>query len=533
MPELENISKEALYLENLALKNQVADFKNQIADFRNQVADLKFQLSNLTRAVFGQTRERFVPDVSPQQISLFAPAQTPPVAAPVAAVVAAVVADTKVENVPQKKGQKAGKANPNHKGRNAFPEHLPREVTILTPEAVEANPEDFSKIGQEVTETLDYIPGKVIVKQYIREKYVATPKKNQSNTEGGVTGVLIAPMPDRVLPKGILEAGFMARIAVDKFVDHLPIDRQTKRWQREFGVTISGSTLVGSLAAVCDLMLPMYEKLTEQVFDCAYLQADESTMKCLENAPKGKSHTAYQWVYRNVEKGLVLFDYQRGRGGDCLHPKVKTHRGFLQTDAYAVYDALNGRPHLVLANCFAHARREFFDAQQNDPKNATIALDYIQKIYKIEDEIRILNLNKEQTQQRRSEKTIPILNDFKVWLEEIRDNVLPKSPIGRAIAYTLNRWGKLTLFANNGILEIDNNRIENIIRPLALGRKNYLFAGSDEGGKRAAMMYSFFASCKIHNINPLDWLTDVLRRIPAQPINKIEELLPHLWQKKT
>ena len=127
---------------------------------------------------------------------------------------------------------------------------------------------------------------------------------------------------------------------------------------------------------------------------------------------------------------------------------------------------------------------------------------------------------------------MPILNDFKLWLEELRDNVLPKSPIGRAIAYTLNRWEKLTLFATNGILEIDNNRIENIIRPLALGRKNYLFAGSDEGGKRAAMMYSFFASCKIHNINPLDWLTDVLRRIPAQPINKIEELLPHLWQKK-
>jgi transposase len=522
LPDLDNISKEALYIENVALKSQITDFKNQ-------VADLKFQLSNLTRAVFGQTRERFVPAVSPQQASLFTPPQT----MPTEVILSENKGENKGENTEKKKGQAAGKANPNHNGRNAFPAHLPREVVVLTPQAVSANPDDFSKIGQEITETLDYTPAKLFVRQYVREKYaVGAQKLNQDAPNESMTeGVVIAPMPERPLPKAIAEAGLLAQVMVDKYVDHLPVDRQAKRWKRESGIDISGSTVVGWQLGVQDLLMPLYEKLTDTVFECEYLQADESTMKCLENASKGKSHMAYQWVYRNVEKGLIVFDYQRGRGGDCLHPKVKTHQGFLQTDGYVVYDALEGLPNLRLMNCLAHARREFFDAQQNDPENAAIALDFIQKCYKIEDDIAKEGLGVEHIKQRRQEKTVPILTDFKVWLEAQTYKVLPKSPIGKAIAYTLNRWDKLTLFVTDGRLEMDNNRLENAIRPLALGRKNYLFAGSDEGGKRAAMMYSLFACCKLHNINPREWLADVLQRLPTHPINKIEYLLPHLWVK--
>ena len=184
-------------------------------------------------------------------------------------------------------------------------------------------------------------------------------------------------------------------------------------------------------------------------------------------------------------------------------------------------------------NCFAHARREFFEAKQNDPQRAEKALGFIQQLYEIEDKIRKETIDTAQIKQRRNEKSVPILTEFKTWLEAQTDKVLPKSPIGKAIAYTLKRWTKLTRYTTNGILEIDNNRIENAIRPLALGRKNYLFAGSDEGGKRAAMMYSFFATCKIHNVNPLQWLSDVLRRLPNHPINKIQELLPHLWDKNS
>jgi transposase len=521
LPELEDISKEELYLENLSLKEKVVG--------------LQFQINQFNRLVFGQTRERFVPTKSPQQTTLFSPQQGASTTVSEIESMSQITPETGVK----KKGQQAGKPNPNHNGRNQFPAHLPRVVEILTPEIVSAKPTDFSKIGQEITETLDYTPAKLFVKQYVKEKYVAiNSSKKEPNTETnteialvGFDGVITAPMPDRPLPKAIAEAGLLAQVMIDKYVDHLPIDRQAKRWKRESGIDISGSTVVGWQSGVHDLMMPLYEKLVELVFDCPYLQADESTMPCLEDAPKGKSHRSYQWVYRNVGKGLILFDYQRGRSGDCLHPRVKTHQGFLQTDGYSVYEALEGLPNLTLMNCFAHARREFFEAKENDPKRAEIALDFIQQIYKIEDDIKQERLDSIHIKQRRSEKTTPILTKFKAWLEEQSDSVLPKSPIGKAIAYTLKRWAKLTVFITDGTLEIDNNRIENAIRPLALGRKNYLFAASDEGGKRAAMMYSFFATCKNHNINPLEWLSDVLRRLPNHPINKIEELLPHIWRK--
>ena len=531
LPELEHISKEELYKENKGLKEKVLG--------------LQFQIDQFNRLVFGQTRERFIPAVSPQQATLF----TSPLVVVASNDIDALLQEKDSQNPrpesPKKKGQKAGKANPNHHGRNAFPAHLPRVVEILTPKIVQASPTDFNKIGQEVTETLDYIPAKLFVRQRVREKYVAKnpPSNTDSNTSTQNTvepseiphtfgeGVIIAPLPERALPKSLAEAGFLAQIGVDKYVDHLPIDRQIKRWERECGVKMKGSTLVGLCASMCGLLLPLYEKLIELVFDCGYLQADESTIQSLEDAPKGKSHRSYQWVYRNVEKGLILFDYQRGRSGECLHPRVKTHTGYLQTDGYDVYDALAGLPNLILVNCMAHARRKFFEAKQNDPQRAEKALGFIQEIYKIEENIRTEGLNAQNIKTRRTEKSVPILAEFKTWLEGEHLQTLPQSPIGKAIAYTLNRWAKLTVYTTNGTLEIDNNRIENAIRPLALGRKNYLFVGSDEGGKRTAMMYSFFATCKVHNVNPLEWLTDVLNRIPTHPINKIHELLPQLWRK--
>jgi transposase len=515
LPPLDDISKEELYNENIGLRETNIELKEKLAG-------LQFQVAQFNRLVFGQTRERFVPTQSPKQATLFTSHLAPQnnTDNTVQAVVLAA---------PKKKGQEAGKPNPNHNGRNQFPAHLPRMVEILTPEIVAANPTDFSKIGQEITETLDYTPAKLFVVQRVREKYVFKGLSKEADTESLLEGVIIAPMPERPLPKCIAEAGLLAQILVDKFVDHLPIDRQTKRFKRESGIDIKGSTIVGWSVATADLLMPLYDKLTELVFDCSYLQADESTLKSLEDAPKGKSHTAYQWVYRNVEKGLILFDYQRGRSGECLHPRVKSHIGYLQSDGYSVYDALEGLDNLVLVNCMAHARREFFEAKQNDPHRAEIALDFIQQLYKIEESICSEGLQEDKIVERRQEKSIPILLAFKTWLEAENLQTLPKSPIGKAIAYTLKRWNKLTVFTTIGALEIDNNRIENAIRPLALGRKNYLFVGSDEGGKRAAMMYSFFASCKIHNLNPLKWLTDVLRRIPNHPINQIDELLPHNW----
>lgn len=565
MPDLESVSKEALYTENVALKASEIELTSRLAM-------REFELAQLKRLVFGQTRERFISAQVAQQATLFN--QEPLMEGVVPTLDVVVMEEVK------KKGQKAGVPNPNHHGRNAFPAHLRREVELLTPVMVLNNPLNFTKIGQIITETLDYKPASLFVRQRVREKYAfkATPKKqnnmehpdtfgkareeetynpNEASTTyeddtlnnaplNGATieplpdnldnldnldGIFIAPLPERALPKSIAEAGLLAQVMVDKFVDHLPIDRQAKRWKRESGMDIKGSTIVGWIDGTCDLLTPLYEKLSELVFDCRYLQADESTIKSLENAPKGKTHTAYQWVYRNTEKNLILFDYQRHRSGECLHPKVKKHQGCLQTDGYSVYDALEGLQGLSLANCLAHARREFFEAKQNDPQKAEIALTFIQKLYKIEEKAQKDKLSKEDITKLRQEKCPPILKEFKEWLEAEHLKTIPKSPIGKAIAYTLNRWAKLTLYSTHGNINIDNNLIENAIRPLALGRKNYLFVGSDEGGKRTAMMYSFFATCKAHDVNPLQWLTDVLNKIPKYSINKIHELLPHLWNK--
>ena len=566
MPPFEGLSSEAIYAKAVQLYE------------RNE--QLEFQLAQFNRLVFGQKRERFIASEPPTQATLFTP--DVPVVAPVAAPV--------IQTGPKPKGQKAGVSNPNHKGRNAFPAHIPRVVTVLQAQEVAANPSHFAKIGQEIVETLDYQPARLFVKQYVKERHAAKPKNEiiaqiveatlEQNTEivehiskkitedaanqalvptfeaqietigtqiepinaqieaktaaipNYTEGVYTASMPSRPLPKAIAEAGLLAQIQIDKFIDHLPIDRQAKRWRRESGINITGSTVVEWSLGTYNLLMPLYEKLIELVFDCDYLQADESTIKCLENAPKGKSHTSYQWVYRNVKQNLVLFDYQRGRSGECLHPNVKKHKGFLQTDGYSVYDSLDKLPDLTRVNCLAHVRREFFEAKDNDTKRAEIALQFIQNLYKIEEEARTKNLTPEQITALRIEKATPILTEFKTWLDKEALNILPQSAIGKAFTYAIKRWNKIAIYAKNGCLEIDNNRIENAIRPLALGRKNYLFAGSDEGGKRAAMMYSFFATCAAHNINPLSWLTDVLNRITDHNIKSIHELLPHIWAEK-
>ena len=558
LPDLEGVSKEALYTENVALKTTVFTLEAAKIDLTGRVATLEFQLAQLNRLIYGQSRERFVPTQVAQQATLF---NQEPIPQSVA-----TTPDVVVTEMVKQKGQKLGVPNPNHNGRNAFPEHLRREVEILKPLIVLHHSHHFIKIGEVVTETLDYTPAKLFVRQQVREKYAfkPTPKKqnNQANEaqnnnddapsntdkDGALNsahpnvpfivplpdnrdGIFIAPLPERALPKSIAESGLLAQVMVDKFVDHLPIDRQAKRWKRESGMDIKGSTVVGWIDGTCDLLMPLYHKLTELVFECRYLQADESTLKSLENAPKGKTHTSYQWVYRNTEKSLILFDYKRHRSGECLHPNVKKHQGFLQTDGYSVYDALEGLPKLTLVNCLAHARREFFDAKANDPKRAEIALTFIQQLYQIEKEVKDKKRTKEEITKIRQEKCPPILEKFKKWLEDEQLKTLPKSPIGKAIAYTLNRWAKLTVYTTDGNIDIDNNLIENAIRPLALGRKNYLFVGSDEGGKRTAMMYSFFATCKAHNVNPLEWLTDVLNKIPKYSIAKIHELLPHIWKK--
>jgi transposase len=228
----------------------------------------------------------------------------------------------------------------------------------------------------------------------------------------------------------------------------------------------------------------------------------------------------------------VLFDYRKGRGREGPDDILKDYKGYLQTDGYAAYEDFDKRADITLIHCMAHARRKFNDALQNDKAMAEYALSMFQKLYAIERRVKDEELSAEAILQLRQQEAVPILKQLKEWMTQEYTKVLPKSPIGQAIAYSLPRWNKLSTYASDPILNIDNNPVENAIRPVAIGRKNYLFAGSHDAAQRAAMVYSLFATCRLHNINPYDWLKDVLERMHLYSTGNIDSLLPQNSKKQ-
>jgi len=375
-------------------------------------------------------------------------------------------------------------------------------------------------IGEEVTDQLELIPAKLFIKRYIRPKYIKAEDDEALNHKG-----IIADLPVFPIEKGIAGPGLLAQIMIDKFVDHLPIYRQIERFKRE-DVKISSSTINGWQEAVCNLLEPLYENLKNRVLAQGYLQVDETPISVLDKTKKGKTHQGYYWVYHSPLENVVLFDYRGGRSREGPSILLKNFKGYLQTDGYKVYEYFSGKKSITLLNCMAHARRGFEKALDYDKPRAEYAMEMFQKLYAIEREAKQKNLTAEQRHALRLDQALPVLNELGKWMAETYKTVLPKSPIAKAMAYCIPRWDNLMNYLNDGSLEIDNNLAENAIRPIALGRKNYLFAGSSRGAERAAMFYSFFGTCKKNNVNPFEWLKKVLEIIPEHKVNKLHELLP-------
>jgi hypothetical protein len=265
---------------------------------------------------------------------------------------------------------------------------------------------------------------------------------------------------------------------------------------------------------------------------CTYLQADETPHPVLDANVKEKTHRGFLWVYRSVEQGLVLFDYHKSRGKEGPRARLKNFKGFLQTDGYSVYDEFGLRDDITLVGCMAHARRYFEKSLDSNKQEASYFIGRLQEVYAIERRIREEELKGEQITEIRKEKALPILNELGVWLKENIIHHPPQTPLGKAMAYSLSRWNKLTEYVHNPLVEIDNNLVENAIRPTVLGRKNYLFSGSHEGAERSAMIYSFIGSCKINNINPQEWLADVLVKIKDTKSSDLYTLLPNFWSER-
>ena len=302
-----------------------------------------------------------------------------------------------------------------------------------------------------------------------------------------------------------------------------------ERFKRE-GINIPYSTIGDWIRNGCTLIDPLGRALLKLILESNYLHADETPAKVLDKNKKGTTHRGYYWVYHNSIDGLVWFDYQESRGREGPIEILKDFKGYLQTDGYAVYDFFKEKEDVAVLHCMAHARRKFFEAKDNDKDTAEHALDKIRLLYDIERKAKEQQLDAGEILELRQREAVPLLESLGIWMKEAYIKSLPKSAIGKALGYSIQRWPELMLYATDGKLNIDNNPVENSIRPVAIGRKNYLFAGSHEAAARSAMLYSLMGTCKLHSINPFIWLRDVLQRINNHPINKIAELLPHNWK---
>lgn len=505
MPTTEtHIDYKTLYEEQL----------EKVAELNFKIASLTHQLGQLKKMIFGSKHERFVPTdetKSNPQLTLDLNAET--------IAQCKITEATKIEYIRTKTQVTENKPKA-HPGRMKLPEHLRRDTIILQPDT---NVTGLKKIGEEVTEVLDYIAGELYVKQYIRPKYVQ-PVDETNNT------VITASLPGRMMEKCMAGEGLLAQIIVDKYVDHLPLHRQMQRFERS-GVKLAQSTVNDWAGSVLAVLITLYHIHKQLVLSSGYLHVDETTIKVLDENKKGKTHLGYYWVYHNSKQKIVLFDYNKGRDRESPEKILKDYKGYLQTDGYVVYDDFDKDSHITLLHCMAHARRKFVDALGNDKARAEHALSLFQQLYAIERRIKEEALSDEALLKLRQQQAVPVLSALKKWMTEEYQKVLPKSPIGQAIGYCLPRWEKLSLYTTNAILQIDNNPVENIIRPVALGRKNYLFAGSHEAAQRAAMVYSLFATCRLNNINPYEWLKDALERMHLYTTSNIAELLPQNWKK--
>ncbi|MBK7410725.1 MAG: IS66 family transposase [Saprospirales bacterium] len=323
----------------------------------------------------------------------------------------------------------------------------------------------------------------------------------------------------------------------------LPLYRISARFER-LGMVIPRSTLCGWVAQCAKRLGVLYDKLIKLVLAADYLQVDETRMEVLPDQgkrpargspgkqKKRKTHRGFLWGYHAVHEKLIFFDYSPTREAENPARHLKHFTGVLQTDCYEIYDQIRKLyRELIHYHCLNHARRGFEKALTNDAQRAGYALEQFQALYAVERRAHQDKLDTQAIYALRQEKSRPVLEALFDWMDSQWPSLPPSSPIAKAMGYMLRRKNRMVYYLEDGRLLIDTNPIENLIRPIAVGRRNYLFAGSHEGAQRAAIFYSLFACCKLNGVDPVQWLEDVMIRLPDHPVNRIEELLPHRWEK--
>ena len=499
-------------LLEMALAEKDAAICNKDADILKLTAELqaeKFKYAQLQRLIYGSKRERFILASFPEQLKLeFEPKALE--------IEQTVIAERETIRIAYER-QKAKKAHP---GRMALPSHLPVVETIVEPV------EDTSGmvcIGQEVTEELDYTPATLHINRILRPKYIT--KEDELGNQKQVIAVL-----NRPIPKCIASASLLSMIFTDKFIFHLPYYRIQQRIG-QMGAPIPTSTFESWARLGAEHIMPLYAVHRLYVFSEIYQQIDESPIKVRDGDKPGALHQGYMWVRYAPLSKAVLFEYYKSRSVYEPLRDMSKYKGYIQTDGYSGYTHLAEKSGIIHLSCWAHARRYFDKALQNDQQRASKALKLIQLLYAIEALAREANMTHEQRHALRLEKSLPIINEIGSYIYNERSKVLPRSPIGTAFEYCANRWDSLQNYLKDGMLEIDSNLIENSIRPLALGRKNYLFAGNHEAAANIAMFYSFFGTCKKNEVDPQKWLTYVINNINDTKSSQLKFLLPQFIDK--
>jgi transposase len=505
-------------LEIIAQKDaHIDELTRKLESTQRQLTILQHQMDQMLRRLYGRKSEQ----LNPNQLMFDS------------IVLQSLTQNTPQETVPAPPAKpapvKPRKASGHH-GRIPIPEHLERvEILLDIPEEQKFCPETgepLKVITIEVSEKLEYRPGKLIVNVYKRPQY-ALPEK--SDTFGGI---LAAPMPDHPIAKCKADVGLIAHLIVSKFADHLPLYRQNGIFERE-GVTIPRATQSSWLMQIYESIKVLEEVFRQAVLEDGVLFTDD-TPTPLQEQGIGKFRKARIWVYLRGGTGppLVAYDFSIDRSKRRPLDYLKDYRGYVHADAYSGYDELFRKEGIVEVGCWAHARRKFDEATSSRPKEATDILARIARLYH-EVETPCAGKTPEERCLFRQEQATPLLEGIFEKLEELRPRTTPSEPLRKAIDYALNQRNALGRYLEDGRLRPDNNLAENAMRPVALGRKNWLFVGSERGGRAAALFMGLVQSCKSIGINPWEYFDDMLRRIMSQPVNRLRELLPDQWRPLT
>ena len=417
-----------------------------------------------------------------------------------------------------------GAEKPQGHGRRKLPAHLYRERFEYHPEEVQKPcpccGSAWERIGEEISEQVELIPATILVLQHARIKY-ACPKCRGR--------IVIGKVPSKILDRGLAGPGLLADLIVKKLYYHLPLYRQEVLTEH-LGWTLARSTQSQWLGACAERLEPLYLRAKGEVLNSHKIHTDDTPVRVLTPGA-GKTREARFWVYvGDAAHPCTVFDYTPNRKREGPKSFLGDYEGVLQADAYGGYDGIYANGKVTEAGCWAHARRKFDDAALSAPEAAKEALDLIGELYAIEKRARERGLTPEERRALREAHAPPVLERLRAWLERQQAEALPQSPLAKALNYTRAQWAALTRFLSDGTIELDNNTAENALRPIAVGRKNWLFLGNDEGSRRAAILYSLIETCKRHGHDPWAYLKDVLVRIETQPPESLRQLLPDQWK---